>query len=446
MSSLPSVEALKSRLNNAQPIIEQICSIMGQVGLAYGVLYRGQVVLARGHGYRDAENKTAADESTLFNVASCTKAFTATACALMVKEGSLDLEVPVKIYLPELEEEEATLVDLLAHRTGYARLDMSWVGQHSEVLVSHGELIRRVNALPRLRSLRKPPFAPGGGIENCVVNMLNWAQLLLDAYEADKQHASPKSDPLVNKHPDLIFSPKMILPGAISHGQLERSYGMGFMRLMLPSKLSCRGRNATVAASVAIPPLGVQSAHTLTLSHAGENAGALSAFTLFPELDAAMIVPGNTTALGDANELVMHLLGSQILDPDPQIDYTEVATHIADQCANWHDRAISTPLSQHQILGTQHGPLLGYVGLYKGLEYTIKVILEDGGLILNHGGRASQRARLTHYHYDTFSFATSDYEEHMQLGMIDYDDWRLLLVQFERDYRGAVVGIKCSSM
>jgi CubicO group peptidase (beta-lactamase class C family) len=72
----------------------------------------------------------------------------------LANEGVLDLNAPVKRYLPELEEEEATLIDLLAHRTGYARLDMSWVGQRSEVLVSHSELITRVNALPRLRSLR----------------------------------------------------------------------------------------------------------------------------------------------------------------------------------------------------------------------------------------------------------------------------------------------------
>jgi CubicO group peptidase (beta-lactamase class C family) len=112
------------------------------------------VVLARGHSFRDAEKRKVADERTLFNIASCTKAFTATACVLLANEGLLDLNAPVKRYLPELKEEEATLIDLRAHRTGYARLDMSWVGQRSEVLVSHSELITRVNALPRHRSLR----------------------------------------------------------------------------------------------------------------------------------------------------------------------------------------------------------------------------------------------------------------------------------------------------
>jgi CubicO group peptidase (beta-lactamase class C family) len=116
-----------------QPVIEKICKTTGQVGLAYGVLYRGQVILAKGYGFRDSESQKPANEETLFNIASCTKAFMATACALLAKEGVIDMDAPVKTYLPELKEKEATLVDLLAHRTGYARLDMSWVGQRSEV-------------------------------------------------------------------------------------------------------------------------------------------------------------------------------------------------------------------------------------------------------------------------------------------------------------------------
>lgn len=62
------------------------------------------------------------------------------------------------------------------------------------------------------------------------------------------------------------------------------------------------------------------------------------AFTLLSEVDAALVVLGNTTALGDASELVMHLLVSQILDPDSKADNVDLATRIAEQCRKWHDR------------------------------------------------------------------------------------------------------------
>jgi hypothetical protein len=211
---------------------------------------------------------------------------------------------------------------------------------------------------------------------------------------------------------------------------------------MLPSTLFYGGRNTTVAESVPIPPIKASCSHTLALSHAGENAGALSAFTLLPELDAAIVVLGNTTALGDANELVRDLLASQLLNANTEVDYVHLATTIADQCRTWHDRTIAKPLKENQIQGTSHGLLSDYLGVYVGLEYTMRVDLEKSGLVLHHGGRESQRAELRHYHYDTFSFATSNYDEHMRLGMIDYDNWRLLLVQFQRDYSGVVVGIK----
>jgi hypothetical protein len=234
----------------------------------------------------------------------------------------------------------------------------------------------------------------------------------------------------------------MILPDPISHGQLERSYGLGFMRFMLPSVLSYGGRNSTVAEKVSILPIAVSCCHALALSHAGENAGALSAFTLLPELDAAIVVLGNTTALGDENELVRDLLASQLLNPNTEVNYPQLATEIADQCRSWHEGTITKPLEENQIQGTNHGPLSDYIGVYVGLKYAMSVDMEGSSLVLHDGGRESQRAVLRHYHYDTFSFATTSYDEHMRLGLIDYDDWRLFLVQFERDYTGKVIGVR----
>jgi CubicO group peptidase (beta-lactamase class C family) len=97
------------------------------------------------------------------------------------------------------------------------------------------------------------PFTPGGGIRSCVLDMLTWARSLLQAYKMESRDLSFRSDAWEGKHPGQIFSPRMILPDPISHGQLERSYGLGFMRFMLPSALSYGGRNSTVAEKVSIP-------------------------------------------------------------------------------------------------------------------------------------------------------------------------------------------------
>lgn len=145
---------MKLCLENARPLIEKICSTMRQVGLSYSVFYHGKQILAAGHGLRNEAKRLPVDEHALYNIASCTKAFIAYAVTLLAKECLVDMNVPVKQYVPELKDDRITLVDLLAHRTGYARLDMTWVGINGEVLVTHDKLISRINALPRVHPLR----------------------------------------------------------------------------------------------------------------------------------------------------------------------------------------------------------------------------------------------------------------------------------------------------
>ena len=56
-------------------------------GVAVGVVERGRLVFARGFGYRDVEKSLPVTPNTLFALGSCSKAFTATAIALLADEG-----------------------------------------------------------------------------------------------------------------------------------------------------------------------------------------------------------------------------------------------------------------------------------------------------------------------------------------------------------------------
>jgi CubicO group peptidase (beta-lactamase class C family) len=82
-------------------------------------------------GSRDIETGAPVGPDTLFPICSVTKSFTATGLALLVNEGKLDWNTPVREILPEFRlrdlvaTEQATLRDLLTHRTGLPRHD--WV-------------------------------------------------------------------------------------------------------------------------------------------------------------------------------------------------------------------------------------------------------------------------------------------------------------------------------
>jgi CubicO group peptidase (beta-lactamase class C family) len=102
-------------------------------GMALGIVYKDQLIYAKGYGYRDLKNSLPVDVKTLFPIASNTKLFTATAACMLAEEGKLNLDKPVRSFMPVLnfsnEELNAkvTLRDMLSHRTGLPRYDGIWV-------------------------------------------------------------------------------------------------------------------------------------------------------------------------------------------------------------------------------------------------------------------------------------------------------------------------------
>ena len=64
------------------------------------VVKDGETWMAEGIGHRDLEQGIPADQETLYEIASCTKAFTAAAVAVLATEGKLDMDKPVADYIP----------------------------------------------------------------------------------------------------------------------------------------------------------------------------------------------------------------------------------------------------------------------------------------------------------------------------------------------------------
>lgn len=127
-------------------------------GLCVVVVADGEVVLADGFGVRDVEGDLPVTAQTNFAIASDTKCFTAATLCSLVDEGRLDLDRPVREYIPwfELWDPHATALvttrDLLCHRTGLPRHDMVWYG---DVDLPREEVVRRLRYLPPSKPLRQ---------------------------------------------------------------------------------------------------------------------------------------------------------------------------------------------------------------------------------------------------------------------------------------------------
>ncbi len=94
-------------------------------GVAVGIL-EGDRECTAGFGVTSVENPLPVDADTLFQIGSITKTVTATAAMRLVEQGRLDLDAPVRTYLPGLrlaDEETAakvTLRHLFNHTGGWA--------------------------------------------------------------------------------------------------------------------------------------------------------------------------------------------------------------------------------------------------------------------------------------------------------------------------------------
>lgn len=99
-------------------------------GVAIAIVKDNTVIYSQGYGVKTLGEEDPIDENTLFAIASCSKAFTATALGMLVDEGKITFEDRVNSLIPEFElydpfiTREINFIDLLSHRSGIDRHDL----------------------------------------------------------------------------------------------------------------------------------------------------------------------------------------------------------------------------------------------------------------------------------------------------------------------------------
>jgi CubicO group peptidase (beta-lactamase class C family) len=127
-------------------------------GLAVGIIH-DQTQYALGSGVTSIENPLPVDTDTLFQIGSITKTFTATAVMRLVEAGQLDLDQPVRTYLPALQLSDAdasagvTLRHLLTHTGGFEGDDFSDPGQGDDALARYVEGMAELPQVTRVGEL-----------------------------------------------------------------------------------------------------------------------------------------------------------------------------------------------------------------------------------------------------------------------------------------------------
>lgn len=128
-------------------------------GLAVVVVKDGQVVVAQGFGVRAVDQPEPVDASTLFMIASNTKLFTGTALAQLEEERRLNLNDPVRKYLPgyrlydSINTRLVSVRDLLSHHLGTKTFQGDFTFWDSDL--SRTEIVAKMRTLKPIRPFRQ---------------------------------------------------------------------------------------------------------------------------------------------------------------------------------------------------------------------------------------------------------------------------------------------------
>jgi CubicO group peptidase (beta-lactamase class C family) len=136
LASVPRSEAqnrdVLSKLQGFDHYMGKALKDWNAPGIVVGIVVDDRLVFAKGYGYRDYGNKLPFTPTTLCQIASNTKLFTAVAAGMLVDKGKLTWDKPVRDSVPVIQfyndqlNNTVTLRDMLAHRTGITRHDTIW--------------------------------------------------------------------------------------------------------------------------------------------------------------------------------------------------------------------------------------------------------------------------------------------------------------------------------
>jgi len=189
---------------------------LGVPGVAVGIFHDGHEHYAY-YGVTNVDHPLPVDDTTLFQFGSTGKTFTATAVMRLVEQGKIDLDAPVRTYVPELRvrDEEAartvTVLNLLNHTAGWDGDMMDDTGNGDDALTQY------VGRMERVRQLT--PVGTAVSYNNCALSLAGQviAKVTGKTFEAAMQ--------------ELVFDPLGLECFSIPNDFMTRSFAVGHNRM-----------------------------------------------------------------------------------------------------------------------------------------------------------------------------------------------------------------------
>ena len=429
-------------------------------GMAIGIVKDGKVIYAKGFGEKRLGSGELVDTNTIFSIASVSKNITAAALGILVDEGKINWDDKISKHIPwfQLKDpwvtQEITIRDALTHQVGLGRIlgnrlqfmtvssrdsvlyrmrymelekpfrsefvynnvmyslagqiieytdGRTWDTFLKERLFEPLEMNSTTTSITQLKTYDNQAYphqeiegkvvpiqrrnwdnaGPAGGVNASVNDLNKWMLMQLGVAGSynGKTIISPQEMNEIHK-PQIVHRPANAMAG-------QSSYGFGW------NISDYKGKRV--------------------LTHGGATDGFNTAMYLMPELDLGIIVLGNNfNSLGNA-------VAYQVMDAylgTKDVDWSE---HYLSGYKKTFKRASEAREKIHQARVKKTKPSLdldAYLGKYQSEGYgKVEVIKEGEDLILHFWDTESLKAKLEHWHYDTFRAAWKNLaqrEEFMQ--------------------------------
>lgn len=144
ISTLTTIQA--QSIPQVDNLVEAFMAEARLPGVSLAIGHAGEIIYAKGFGYADVEARTPMTTTTRLRTASVAKVITATALGKLVSNGQLDLDAPIKTYIPYIAEQYAHLTcrQLAGHTSGMTHRPngRGYKKQHYETIRPTVELIQ----------------------------------------------------------------------------------------------------------------------------------------------------------------------------------------------------------------------------------------------------------------------------------------------------------------
>lgn len=438
-------------------------NVFQPTGFALAVVKDGEVIYSSGFGKRSALNGPAVDANSLFNIASCSKAFTAAAMAALVEDGKLKWDDKVTDYLPGFRLQDPwitaqiTLRDLLCHRSGMATFygDLLWYGTTytDEEILSRMRHIKLLNEFRSQYGYQNNMYMVAGLVIQKVSGK-TWEQFVTDRFFTPLGMTNTRSsnDVLnpsqniayghINGKQQEIYDFNGTKPAASIYSSVEdlskwcRMWlaGGSFNGKQILSKESIRTLQAMQI------PLGVSPnseswgihfrgyalgwnlfdyAGRKVVEHDGGMPGYISKVTLVPEENLGIVLLNNGMDFF-INDAVRYKLLDHILKHEGR-NWDEIFNNFR-KGADAYTKQQEEARNAARIPNTQPGlALASYAGTYNDPAYGKALVTEQGGnLHLSFlPAKSIFSGTMSHWHFNTFKVQFKD--DFLTFGLVSFE-------------------------